>query len=109
MRTLFDRSNRKMEINSNKLTRRNIIKLGCNLSLLAFLYKQSNANSVQLSNIDDMIVDSYRLLHAELIQRIIPSSGEKITAIGLGTWISFDIGTSVSKKGKTKKCGEDLS
>ena len=99
---MFDRSNRKMEINSNKLTRRHIIQLGCNLSLLAFLYKQSNANSVQLSNIDDMIVDSYRLLHAELIQRIIPSSGEKITAIGLGTWISFDIGTSVSKRERLK-------
>ncbi len=76
--------------------------MGCNLSLLSFLYKQSFANSVQLCNTYDTIIDSYRLLHAEPIQRIIPSSGEKITAIGLGTWISFDIGTSVSKRERLK-------
>src|SRR5688500_18146524 len=91
-----------MEINSNKFTRRHIIEMGCSLSLLSFLYKQSFANSAQLSSTDDMIIDSYRLLHADTIQRIIPSSGEKITASGLGTWISFDIGISVSKRERLK-------
>ena len=91
-----------MEINANKFTRRHLIQVGFNLSLLGFLHKRSIANSIQLSNTDDMIIDPNRLLHAELIQRIIPSSGEKITAIGLGTWISFDIGTSVSKRERLK-------
>ena len=91
-----------MEINSNKFTRRYIIQTVFNLSLLSFLYKRSNENSVQLSDSDDMISDSDRLLHAQLIQRIIPSSGEKITAIGLGTWISFDVGASVSKRERLK-------
>ena len=91
-----------MEINSNKFTRRHIIQMGCNLSLLSFLYQQSFAKSVQLGNTDDRTNNSYRLLLAELIQRVIPSSGEKITAIGLGTWISFDIGTSVSKRERLK-------
>ena len=91
-----------MEINSNRFTRRHMLQMGFNASLLSFLYKRSIANSVQFNNGNDMIVESNRLLDAELIQRIIPSSGEKITAIGLGTWISFDVGTSVSKKERLK-------
>ena len=95
-------SNVKMGRNSHKFTRRHIIQMGFNMSLLSFLYKQSVANSVELSNTDEMIIDPQRSLHADPIQRIIPSSGEKITAIGLGTWISFDIGTSISKRERLK-------
>jgi diketogulonate reductase-like aldo/keto reductase len=33
-----------------------------------------------------------------LIQRAIPSSGEKLPVIGLGTWQSFDVGTSAAER-----------
>ena len=79
-----------------------MIQMWFNLSLLSFLYQRSFANSVQLSDTNDKVIDAYRLLHADPIQRIIPSSGEKITAIGVGTWISFDIGTSESKRERLK-------
>lgn len=33
-----------------------------------------------------------------LLERVIPSSGEKLPVIGLGTWQSFDVGTSASDR-----------
>jgi len=31
----------------------------------------------------------------ELLRRVIPKSGEKISAVGLGTWLTFDVGEEV--------------
>src|SRR5688572_25229039 len=33
-----------------------------------------------------------------MLTRIIPSSGEALPAIGLGTWIQFDVGTSPKER-----------
>jgi diketogulonate reductase-like aldo/keto reductase len=35
---------------------------------------------------------------APLLQRTIPSSGESIPAVGLGTWRTFDVGTSAAER-----------
>ena len=35
---------------------------------------------------------------APILQRPIPSSGENIPAIGLGTWRTFDVGPSAAER-----------
>ncbi|MBA2269504.1 MAG: aldo/keto reductase, partial [Chthoniobacterales bacterium] len=35
---------------------------------------------------------------AKMMQRAIPSSGEKLPVIGLGTWQSFDVGAGASER-----------
>ena len=37
-------------------------------------------------------------MNHQKIERIIPSTGEKIPAIGMGTWQTFDIGNSAEKR-----------
>jgi diketogulonate reductase-like aldo/keto reductase len=39
----------------------------------------------------------------ELLRRRIPSSGETIPAIGLGTWQTFDVGTAASQRAPLRK------
>lgn len=45
----------------------------------------------------------------EPIKRIIPSSGEKITAIGLGTWRTFDAGNSQAARSPLKEVLKKLA
>jgi len=62
---------------------------GNSISRLLFL-KQSSAVSLGL-----MFPDIFKTpLHASMITRKIPSSGELIPAIGLGSWITFNVGDS---------------
>jgi len=62
---------------------------GNSLSRLLFL-KQSTAVSLGL-----MLPDIFKVQpHAAMITRKIPSSGELIPAIGLGSWITFNVGDS---------------
>lgn len=35
---------------------------------------------------------------ASMLQRVIPSSGEKLPVVGLGTWQQFDVGSSASER-----------
>jgi diketogulonate reductase-like aldo/keto reductase len=37
-------------------------------------------------------------MNESILQRIIPSSGEKLSAIGLGTWQTFDVGENESER-----------
>jgi diketogulonate reductase-like aldo/keto reductase len=37
-------------------------------------------------------------VEAELLRRTIPVSGEKISAVGLGTWLTFDVGEEVAAR-----------
>lgn len=40
----------------------------------------------------------YRKIEGDLIVRAIPSSGEKLPAIGMGTWLTFDAGNSEGRR-----------
>lgn len=40
---------------------------------------------------------------AEVLLRTIPSSGEKIPAIGLGSWLTFNVGTSMAERTPIKE------
>ncbi|HLG40944.1 MAG TPA: aldo/keto reductase [Chitinophagaceae bacterium] len=62
------------------------------ISRLLFL-KQSSAASLGI-----LLSDSFSSFHqSKMIMRQIPSSGETIPAIGLGSWITFDVGDSVDE------------
>jgi len=46
-----------------------------------------------------MMIPSFSLYQAESIKtRTIPSSGEALPIVGLGSWIQFDVGTSASER-----------
>lgn len=40
----------------------------------------------------------------DILKRVIPSSGEKLPVIGLGTWQTFDAGTSEAERRRWVKC-----
>lgn len=42
--------------------------------------------------------NSFNSMAKTIIQKTIPASGEKIPAIGMGTWQTFDVGNSASKR-----------
>lgn len=45
-----------------------------------------------------MLSPNVRAADSAMLQRPIPSSGEKLPVIGLGTWQSFDVGTSAADR-----------
>jgi diketogulonate reductase-like aldo/keto reductase len=45
----------------------------------------------------------YQMLRDNMIQRAIPSSGEKLPAIGMGTWLTFDAGNSEVRRKSLKE------
>ena len=92
-----------MEADSNKFTRRRVIQMGINWSLLNILTLRAFA-----SNLNDKILNADSFNQSELIQRIIPSSGERITVIGLGTWLTFDVGISGSARERLKNVLKNL-
>lgn len=47
-------------------------------------------------NID--INQKLKLMTQQIIEKAIPSTGEKIPAIGMGTWQTFDVGSSATKR-----------
>ena len=46
--------------------------------------------------------EQHELAKADIILRGIPSSGEKVPVIGMGTWLTFDAGNSAERR-KTLK------
>jgi hypothetical protein len=38
-----------------------------------------------------------------MLTRLIPSSGEPLPAVGLGTWLQFDVGTSQAERQPLKE------
>jgi aryl-alcohol dehydrogenase-like predicted oxidoreductase len=38
-----------------------------------------------------------------MLQRLIPSTGESVPVIGIGSWLRFDIGESSSKRNELKQ------
>jgi diketogulonate reductase-like aldo/keto reductase len=83
-----------MEADPNKITRRWLIQAGISWSLLNLFALRAFANANQANNLNDKTLNSDPHSQPGLIQRTIPCSGEKITVIGLGTWITFDVGMS---------------
>ena len=69
------------------LSRRELLKMSASLGLGAFF-------SPFLS-----ILEQDR----QMLKRAIPSSGEMIPAVGLGTWIQFDVGSSDSEREPLRK------
>ena len=49
------------------------------------------------------MTNNYDTQKKEPVLRTIPSSGEKIPAIGMGTWLTFDAGNSESKRKELKE------
>jgi len=71
----------------DKLSRRNILKLltcsGSAAMINPFL--------------------SFTMTDAGIIQRAIPSSGEKLPVVGLGSWLQFDVGSSAAEREPLKE------
>ena len=44
------------------------------------------------------------MTHDEVLTRTIPSSGETIPALGLGTWRAFDVGHGQSARAPLERC-----
>ena len=69
------------------LSRRELLKMSASLGLGAFF-------SPFLSILEH---------NRQMLKRAIPSSGEMIPAVGLGTWIQFDVGSSDSERDPLRK------
>ncbi|HAS44950.1 MAG TPA: aldo/keto reductase [Microscillaceae bacterium] len=65
--------------------------LGSSTALLTFGCGISTADQSNAVNAPS-ILDNLQVDANQLIQRVIPSSGEKLPVVGLGTWQTFDVG-----------------
>ncbi len=75
-----------------KISRKKFLQLSSGLTGSVLIQPFAN-----LLNANDTAPDD-NMNNKEIILRTIPSSGEKIPAIGMGTWLTFDAGNSESKR-----------
>lgn len=97
-----------MRDGSNNIPRRRVIELGFNWSLLSMLTLRAFGSKNDTGGLNKNILNSEFKDQPGLIQRIIPSSGEKLTVIGLGTWLTFDVGTSALARERLKNVLKNL-
>ena len=79
-------------------SRRKALQLvvGGSAALLTFGCGISTADQSQV--VQSSTLDHFNLNPDQLIQRVIPSSGEKLPVVGLGTWQTFDVGNNSSAR-----------
>lgn len=58
-------------------------------------YGSTNSNTIMDRNNSNIIMDSNI---SNIIEKTIPATGERIPVIGLGTWQTFDVGSSATKR-----------
>src|SRR5215207_2214357 len=80
----------------NKLTRREVLQKAITLSSFGLLYQRCNmttANDHPFQNFEQIDI-------TKIVKRRIPSTNEEITAVGLGTWQVFDVGSDAVERKK---------
>ncbi len=53
-------------------------------------------------------LNAFHPVQSSMMQRIIPSSGEKLPVVGLGTWQQFDVGTDATVRAPLKKVLQEM-
>ena len=80
------------------ISRKNFLQWGAGFSTFLFLNRYSYA-----FGLNPTYQENDQMHKRDIILRTIPSSGEKLPAIGMGTWLTFDAGNSVSRRKDLKE------
>ena len=88
-------------MSNNKITRRTLLQWGSGIAGLLLL--QRSGYSFSRNTMEDKKETSNSLFDGHIIMRRIPSSGEQLPVIGMGTWLTFDVGNSANQRKNLKE------